>query len=44
MKGLWIMNALSRWNPFREMEDIQRRMTSLFDWSPFRRSALTSED
>jgi HSP20 family protein len=38
------MNALTRWNPFREMEDIQRRMTSLFDWSPFRRSALTTED
>jgi len=38
------MNALTRWNPFREMEDIQRRMTSLFDWSPFRRSSLTTED
>jgi HSP20 family protein len=24
------------------MEDLQRRMTSLFDWSPFRRSALTA--
>lgn len=38
------MNALTRWNPFREMEDIQRRMSSLFDWSPFRRSALTTDE
>ncbi len=37
------MNALTRWNPFREMEDLQRRMSSLFDWSPFRRSTLTAE-
>jgi HSP20 family protein len=26
------------------MEDMQRRMSSLFDWSPFRRSNLTAED
>ncbi len=38
------MNALTRWNPFREMEDVQRRMSSLFDWSPFRRSNLTAEE
>ena len=38
------MNALTRWNPFREMEDMQRRMSSLFDWSPFRRGNLTAED
>lgn len=38
------MNALTRWNPFREMEDIQRRMSSMFDWSPFRRSALTTDE
>ena len=38
------MNALTRWNPFREMEDAQRRMSSLFDWSPFRRGNLTAED
>ncbi len=36
------MNALTRWHPFREMEDLQRRMSSLFDWSPFRRSSLTA--
>ena len=38
------MNALTRWNPFREMEDVQRRMSSLLDWSPFRRSNLAAED
>ena len=41
MKGL-IMNTLIRWNPFREMEDIQRRMSSLWEGSPFRRSNLTN--
>mgnify|MGYP000854136736 CR=1 FL=1 len=38
------MNALTRWNPFREMEELQRRMSSLFDWSPFRRSSLTTDE
>lgn len=38
------MNALTRWNPMREIEDMQRRMASLFDWSPFRRGTLTAED
>ncbi len=37
------MNALTRWNPFREMEEMQRRMSSLFDWSPFRRGNLTAD-
>ena len=37
------MNSLTRWNPFREMEDTQRRMSSLFDWSPFRRTSLTTD-
>jgi HSP20 family protein len=38
------MNALIRWNPFREMDDLQRRMPSLFDWNSLRRSALTADD
>lgn len=38
------MTALTRWNPFREMDDMQRRMSSLFDWSPFRRSNLTNDE
>lgn len=38
------MNALTRWNPFREIEEMQRRMASLLDWNPFRRGSLTTED
>ena len=38
------MNALTRWNPFREMEDMQRHMSSLFDWSPFRRSNVAGQE
>lgn len=38
------MSALTRWNPFREMEELQRRMSSLFDWSPFRRGNLTAQE
>lgn len=38
------MNTVTRWNPFRELEDVQRRMSSLLDWSPFRRGNLTVED
>ena len=34
------MNALARWNPFREMDEMQRRMSSLFD----RRSLLSGEE
>jgi HSP20 family protein len=43
MKGMR-MNTLTRWNPSREMEDMQRRLSSLFDWSPFRRSSLTTDE
>ena len=38
------MNALTRWNPFREMESLQRRMNDLLESSPFRRSNLAAED
>ena len=38
------MYGLTRWNPLREMEDAQRRLSSLFDWTPFRRGNLTTED
>src|SRR5271166_6437798 len=40
------MNTLTRWNPLREMDDIQRRMSSLLDWSPalLRRANLTQEE
>lgn len=36
------MNGVIRWNPFREMEDISRRMSSLFEGNPRRRSELTN--
>jgi HSP20 family protein len=40
------MNTLTRWNPLREMDDIQRRMSSLLDFNPslFRRASLTPEE
>jgi len=38
------MNALTRWDPFREMEELQRRFASVFDWAPFRRGELRGED
>lgn len=37
------MSALTRWNPFREMEELQRRMSSLMGWEPFRRSEVTTD-
>jgi HSP20 family protein len=43
MKGNY-MNGLARWNPLREMEDMQRRMSSLFDLNSSRRGNLTTED
>ena len=30
------MNALMKWNPFRELEDIQNRLSSLFGRTPMR--------
>ncbi len=38
------MNALTRWNPFREMDDLQRRLASVFDLAPLRRSSLTTDE
>ncbi len=38
------MSAIVRWNPFREMEAVQQRMSSLFDWNSSRRSALNGEE
>src|SRR5579871_579246 len=37
-------NPLIRWSPMRELEDIERRVSSMFDWSPFRRGNMTGED
>jgi len=37
------MNALTKWNPFREMDELQRRLASVFDLAPYRRSSLTTD-
>ena len=37
------MNALTKWNPFREMDELQRRLASVFDLAPFRRSSMTTD-
>jgi HSP20 family protein len=31
-----VMNALSKWNPFRELDEIQNRLSSLFGRTPVR--------
>jgi HSP20 family protein len=38
------MSAIARWNPAREMETMQQRLSSIFDWNPSRRSALNGEE
>jgi HSP20 family protein len=38
------MNGLTRWNPLREMEDLQRRLSSLFEWTPLRRGSLAPDE
>ena len=30
------MNALTKWSPFRELEDLQNRLSSLFGRTPVR--------
>src|SRR5688572_3552302 len=37
------MTALTRWNPFAEMEAMQNRLSSLFDWAPVRNGNQTPE-
>lgn len=37
-------NGLTRWNPFQEMEDLQRRLSSLVGSNPFRRSNLSADE
>ena len=38
------MYGVTRWNPLREMENVQRRMSSLFDWTPLLRGNLSGEE
>lgn len=35
------MKALMRWNPLREMEELERRMSALLNWRPFGRQVGT---
>jgi HSP20 family protein len=37
-------NTLTRWSPIRELEDMERRVSSMFDWNPFRRGNITADD
>jgi len=37
------MNGVTRWNPLKEMDELQRRLSTVFDLAPFRRSGLTSD-
>jgi HSP20 family protein len=37
------MNALTRWDPFKEMDDLQKRLTSIFGLTP-QRPASGKED
>src|SRR5436190_22887397 len=32
------MNTLTRWDPFKEMDEMQKRLTSIFGIAPLRRS------
>ena len=38
------MNTLVRWNPFKEMDELQRRLASVFDLAPLRRNSLTTDE
>ena len=38
------MNALTQWNPFREMNELQKRLASVFDLAPYRRNSLTTDE
>jgi len=40
------MKLLTRWYPVQDVDDVQRRLSSLLDWSPhlFRRGNLTPEE
>ena len=37
------MNAMTKWNPFREMEDLQNRLFSMFNLAPARKNATEEE-
>ena len=38
------MNALTQWNPLREMNELQKRLASVFDLAPYHRNSLTTDE
>jgi len=38
------MNSITRWNPLKDMEELHRRLSSVFDLAPSRGSNLRKED
>src|SRR5512137_1102314 len=38
------MNTVTRWNPLKEMDELQRRLASVFDLAPYRRNSLTTDE
>jgi len=38
------MNVLTRWNPYTEMEDMHRRLSSLFGLAPLRQGSVVASD
>jgi HSP20 family protein len=38
------MNALTPWNPLKDMDELQRRFASFFDRIPMRRTSVRNED
>lgn len=38
------MNSVTRWNPFTEMDELQRRLASVFGLAPYRRSSLATDE
>jgi HSP20 family protein len=43
MKGGLEMNAMTRWDPFRELDDLQNRLSTLFGRAPVRKDGPKDE-
>lgn len=38
------MNSITKWNPFKEMEELENRLSSLFNWTPARHNGGDREE
>lgn len=38
------MRSITQWNPFKEMDDLQQRISATLGWNPANRSAVRSGD